>query len=321
MFKPSTTRKPVTLDADPLVYHAPQKAKRGEANFIMSRSELEKFAACHRKWIRGIPNETTNALTWGNLLDVVALTPKAVENVFAIAPETYETDGMKCPKCGNVTDAKTCGKCKVERVKVKVQKPWNLNSETCSEMAEKWRKEGKTVISKELLSDAWKANARLMEDEEIRVIFESSDKQVSVAVDWHDPDTGLIIPFKCLLDIVPKPKSEHGDTIYDLKSTASADAKKWAKQVFNDGLFFQGAVYTDAMNAASGLGYKSFGHVISESEEPYEPTNRVLEYEWLVMGRADYKAALAKYCRCLKSGIWPGYDRDLTQMSSWMLRD
>lgn len=321
MFKPSSKLQPVVFGADPALYHAKQKAEKGTPEYVMSRTELELFAACPRKWIRGIPRSVTNAMKWGDVVDVVALTPKNVEKVFAITPDTYETDGMKCPKCGSVTDSAKCAKCKVDRVKSKVTKDWSMQSDTCRSWVESQELSGKRVISKELLSEAWKAHARLKEDEECSAILEASQTQVAVYVDWHDKETGLVIPCKCLLDLVPDPKSEFGDTLWDLKTSASAEPKRWQRQVFNDGLFFQAAMYLDAMNAASGLKYRSFGHIISESDEPYECADRILESEWLDTGRIDYKSALARYCRCMKSGIWPGYTRDLVPMSSWMLKE
>ncbi len=319
-FRPSSTLPPVVFDADPAVYHAPQKARRGSPEFVMSRSQLERFAQCPRKWIRGAETESTAAMSWGSLVDCLVLTPQHFEAVYAIAPTTYETTGMMCPVCKSVTDSKKCRTCKTDRIESPVRKDWNLNSETCQEWVKAQQTAGKTITSEGRVSDAWKAIARLNEDEEIKAILDCSKRQVAVNVEWHD-DSEIVVPFHCLLDLVPDPKSPFGDTIFDLKTTDSADGAKWAKTVYNWNLAFQAALYLDAMNASAGTKYRNFGHVISEADEPYECTHRLLSAEFLDLGRADYMAALKRYCRCLKSNIWPGFDTDIVEPSAWMVKN
>ncbi len=142
---------------------------------------------------------------------------------------------------------------------------------------------------------------------------------MALNVEWHDDDTGLIIPFKCLLDIVPDPKSDYGDTLFDLKTTDNAHGLKWPRQVFNFGLHYQAAVYLDAMNAAAGAKYRNFGHIIQESEPPYEPTHRVLSAEFMDLGRIDYQLNLKRYAWSLKNNIWSGYDTAICDLESWMI--
>jgi len=319
MFKPSTTRQPVIFDADPTTYHLAQSDARGTVGYTMSRGELRKFAACPQKWLRGSKVKQSGAMAWGSLVDTLVLTPDKLMAAYTIEPAEYETTGMECPSCGSVTDSKKCRKCKRDRVEITMLKPWSNNSDTCAEWLEARRSEGKTPISSDLLEQARIANDRLMEDAEIRSILDGSRKQVAVYVDWHDKETGLIIPFKCLLDIVPTPESDHGDTIYDLKTTDDASGIKWPKTVFNHGLHYQSAVYLDAYNAASGLNYRNFGHVIQESEPPYEPTHRLLAQEFLDLGRSQYQANLSFYCWCIANNKFPGYDTAICELESWMI--
>jgi len=53
---------------------------------------------------------------------------------------------------------------------------------------------------------------------------------------------------------------------------------------------------------------KVFLHVIVENVPPFEPARRMLSEAFIAVGRARYVAALERYCECLKSGDWPGYD-------------
>jgi hypothetical protein len=204
-------------------------------------------------------------------------------------------------------------------VEQEVEMEWSNNSDTGKAWKADQEKEGKTVVSEDKLSDAWKAVARLKQDEEIAGIMAVSKTQVQVNVEWHD-ESGIVVPFKCLLDVAPDPASGFGDTLYDLKSTKDAAAKWWTKQVFNDGLYYQAGVYYDAMNA-TGMKYRNFGHIIQESFAPYEPTVRPLTFEFLQVGINQYREDLKRYCKCLKTGKWPGYDRDPVDVELWMIRE
>jgi len=321
MFKPSTTRQPVIFDAEPSVYHATQSDARGTPGYVMSRGELRKFASCPRKWLRGTRTQVSGAMKWGSIIDTLVLTPDLFMGQFAVTPPDYQTSGMQCPGCGTVTDSKKCRDCKLDRVETVVTKPWSANSATCNEWMEAQKASGKTIISPDLLEEARIAKARLLEDEEIKSIIEGSRKQVAVNVDWHDETTGIVVPFKCLLDIVPDPDGDHGDTLYDLKTTDDANGIKWPRTVFNFGLHYQAACYLDALNAAGGFKYRNFGHVISESEPPYEPTHRLLAQEFIDLGRDRYQTNLRFYCWCLANNTWPGYDTAVTEMEAWMLKD
>ncbi len=89
--------------------------------------------------------------------------------------------------------------------------------------------------------------------------------------------------------------------------------------MFNDGLNYQAALYLDAYNAASGLKYRNFSHVISENEPPYEPTWRMLAVEFLQIGRDHYQSDLKRYCYALKHGTFRGYDTAIVEPEAWML--
>jgi len=319
MFRPSSTLKPVIYDVNPEEYHAPQKAARGTPEFVMSRTELELFAICPRKWQRGIPRKQTDSLTWGSLLDVIVLTPQHFEHLYAPHPEKYATKRMKCPKCESLSDSATCKACKTPRVEVDVELSWNWNSTHCIAWGKEQMQQGWTPVNPETCSEAWAAAARLKEDPEIVAILEASKKQVQVNVEWVDEDSGIVIPFKALIDILPDAQSEFGNTIWDFKTSRDASMNKWTRQLFTDGLHFQAAIYLDAVNAALGLEYRHFGHIISENTKPYEPVARPMHDDWLVMGRTDYRMAFDRYVKAVKTGVFPGYSNDCATPEPWML--
>lgn len=317
-FQKSATLPSVVYGADQAAYHKQgAQYSRGDARRTMSRSELSDFAKCPRKWLRGIPDESTNDMAWGSLVDAAFLTPDQFETIYAIADETYPSEGMECPVCKSVTSAKTCRTCKVDRVKVTVQKEWDWNASFCSEWRAEQVKAGKKVVKSSTASEAWKAAARLKEDGEIQDIMKDAKTQVQINVDWHDNYTGLIIPFRCLLDVLPS--AALSDTIWDFKATNDASVRKWQRTVYEYELHIQASIYMMAVNVATGLNFKNFGHIIQESSEPYEPVCRILTFEFVSIGKKDFTYQMERYCRCLKSGNFPGYDDSPVDAEAWMI--
>lgn len=325
MFKPSSTLAPVVFDADPTTYHKiGEQFSRGDARRTMSQSQLWEFAQCPRRWLRGIPKEDTEPMAHGSLVDCLFLTPQKFERDYAVAPEKYESEGMECQTegCvakGSVTDAKTCGKCRQPRVKVTIEKEWDWNATYCSEWRDEQKKAGKVVVKNDAAIKGHTANAALNEDSEIAMIRESCKAQVQFNVEWHCSETGLVIPFKALIDLLSDPEREYGSTIWDLKTTNDARMKEWQRRVYLDGLHFQAGAYMLAVNSVVEKKYKQFGHIISESKAPFEPTFRHLTVEFLQLGENDFTSAMRLYCQCLAKGKFPGFDRDMVDMAAWMI--
>jgi hypothetical protein len=181
-------------------YHQPVE-RRGQKDFIMSPSAMKLFHANPRKWIKGFVPKDTEAKTWGNLIDLLILTPNLFDKRYAIIPEKYETTELKCPSCGSVTEAKKCQKCKVERVESAVTKDWSWASDTCNAwIAAQGAKE---CITGQLLHEAETAVKEMMDDEDVADYVKASRPQVQVVGEWHDPATGLVVPVQCLIDAEP----------------------------------------------------------------------------------------------------------------------
>lgn len=289
---------------DPSKYHAfGSDFKRGEANYVMSRSELKKFAQCPRRWLIGTAEESSDAMEWGSLMDCVVLTPNRVAEIYAVEPATYPAKGKK-------------------KDDPEIQKPWTYQADHCKTWRADRRAEGKEPVKsegKESLSEAWKAAKRLIDDSHIDLFLQVSKRQVWINVEWADEETGIVVPIKCLLDLVPDPSSEFGDTLGDLKTTCNASYRAWCKQVYNEGWHTQASLYLDAYNVASGLKYRNFEHQISENFAPYEPTHRMLSSEFLLLGRVEYQRQLKSYCQCLKTGIFQGYDCSIAEPDQYMI--
>lgn len=301
---------------DPDVYHA-QEYERGDARLAMSPSSLKAFGQCPARWRAGYNPPDTEAKAFGSLVDCLALTPELFAARYAVHPANYQASGMECPKCKTVTDAKSCRKCGCERVTVSVTKEWNFNADVC----EAWRvQQGKReIVSPAQLDEAQKAVAALMRDEVIKAFLSASDRQVMVTAEWHDEATGIVLPVRCLMDLVPRVGTEFDKSLGDLKTTRSAALKSFTRYAFTMGYHIQGAFDLDMFVAATGQDRCNWCFVLQENYPPFQTGKRLLSEDFLTLGRVQYRQLLASYCACLKSGVWPGYDDTDEAIQGWSL--
>ena len=316
-------------------YHAmKQEVKRGDPAFVMSPSSLKKFSELPCRWVKDSDEDQSDAQFWGNLIDCLVLTPKAFGERYAIVPETYTSIGMQCPVCKTVTDSQKCQKCKVERVRVEVQKPWRAGSEFTDGWVEERKKQGFEVLRNETLTSAKTAIQSLTEDDQIRGWIEACETQVLVTGEWLDEGTGLTIPVSALLDFVPRSDSEFASCLGDFKTARSVHPRKFERQAFDFGYHIQAAFDLDIFNAAARAENPNcrerdtWCFVAQESDAPY--TSNLLLFGqdgnqglpgFVEMGRearwGGYQGILSNYCKCLKSGYWPRYSDMFNSVQGW----
>ena len=280
--------KVVSVTTNPEEYFP--NAERCTISYAMSSSSLKAFSVCPSKYKAGVEDNETESKKFGSLLDCLVLTPSQMRSRFAIQPETYTNDKGET-------------------------KPWSNNSNSCKT----WKKENadRTIITQQQLSECASAVLRMSTDQKIASFIKESDTQVWVTGEYSDEDTGLVIPMRCLIDLVPKSESEYGLCIGDIKTTRSAVIADWTRDVFKFGYHVQAAFNLDLYNAATGEDRTTFCHVVQENTPPYEPARRMLDLEFIEMGRNEYRGALLNYCKCLKSGIFPSYDDTDESSQGW----
>ena len=334
------------LKAEPGIYHGCKPAdyfklgvvredgsiiERGSSEYIMSRSSLRDFARCPQAWQLGLPRKASKAFAWGSLIDGMLLTPDMLDELIVVQPETYsnapekgrfilstEFDGEWNPR------TKACREWKKEKESMgwKIytpeqyaeaceEKKWNANSDYCKKWIESVPAEV-DVISSGMMAEAEKAMLRIEEDVRFSHILGISQTQTVIVWDWTCPVSGEIIRCKAMLDIVPP--AETG-VLLDLKTTVDAHPVAWSHHVKKYGYHYQGAMYMDGYNAAAdAMGqddYRdTFGHLIQESSAPYETARRVLENDWITVGRVEYEADLMRYATCRVTGNFPGYSEN-----------
>lgn len=279
-----TNARIVGVNVDPLIYHAPN-ANRGDAKLVMSASQLKDFAGCPKRWRDGYEGEDTKSTDWGSLIDCLALTPNEIEKRFAVCPEFY-------------ADAKT-GE----------NKPWNFNSNACKQ----WKEAnfGKQIVKHRDWEEANNALVVMRRDETICDVIDCSEKQVQLMCNYEDAETGVTVPLKCLLDLVPDCRHERlGNSLVDLKTLRSAHPRAWKNQVNEYGYDLSAALYLDAYNSGTvdqDLRADS-RFVIQENVFPWLTGLRMLSSEFIEAGRRKYLAALALYSKCISENKWPSHE-------------
>lgn len=313
-----TTARIVAVGANPESYHA-QVVERGDPKWIMGSGSLREFDRCPDRWLRGYENPDTKAKEWGSLLDCLLLTPEQFESRYAERPATYTHYKMVCPECGSVSDAKSCRKCHVDRLRTRFDDDWNALAKECKEWKE--QQEGKVIVTAEQCEEAHKAKGRLLADPILAGFIGACDTQVWIASEWHDPDTGLVIPCRALPDFVARADSEFPKVCGDLKTTRNASPMAWQRWCYQAGYHVQAAFHLDQLQAAKPEEVRdSWVFVVQENFPPYQIGRRMLSQDFLQLGRLTYQRALRNYCLSLKNNIWPDYDaHDEALQGGWTL--
>lgn len=308
--------KILSVDTDSRAYHDPEKKlKRSDPAYVMSSSSLRDFWVCPDRWRTPIvaedgsvsycEREETDATWWGNLFDCMVLTPKHFHKVYAVLP----------PDAPGKPTKKQRG--------AKKQSPETIESI-------KWwdgflkENEGREIISESDLFKVNQAARRFLSYPGNRSFIEGCFKQVWIRGEWHDPETKMVLPVQCLVDLLPDLESEQaivdplfGKCAGDVKSTKNAHPMSWEKWAHGVGYDVQAAWNTDLILAAEPRReITSFEFLLCENYPPWQPARESMQNDMLDdnpdlydvnSGRRQYKKMMADYCKCLKTGIWPDY--------------
>lgn len=285
MKNPISSARIVAVDYDSRNYTR-QSSERGAKDYVMSRSALTEFAACPSRWVRTTDTEDeTKSTLFGSLVDCLLTDRIRFLERFAIRPEKYPVVDKKGEPTGE-------------------EKDWNSNSNWCKEWIASQK--GKSCIPKELYGAAQEAIQRVDGDAVLSAILHDCDYQVYICGEYVDNETGLSIPVKALLDIVPKGTLEN--SIIDFKTSRCGCPKSWGRELFKHGYHVQAAMQLDLYNAATGEARSDFRHIVLENFKPFEVSKPYLDSAFVTLGRNTYLSALQLYARCLAENHWASYD-------------
>jgi PDDEXK-like domain of unknown function (DUF3799) len=130
---------------------------------------------------------------------------------------------------------------------------------------------------------------------------------------FTDPEIGA--PCKC------RPDFEHpAGIIIDLKSTEDASPDGFGRSSYNYRYHVQAPFYMDGLNVDAGFEkITAFVFIAVEKNPPYNVGVYFADEGSIELGRRDYKANLARYMQCLKTGEWPAYSAKIEplQIPTW----
>lgn len=287
----------IAVDADPRKYQA-QAAEPGDPKRVLSRSDLVRFGRCPAKWIRGIPEKESKSMRFGTLVDCWWLTPQHWDERVAVRPEKYPHEDKKTGE--------------------KTMKDWAGQSNWCKAWMAEAEKSGKTITGLEERSEVFKAVDSLRAVDCYKELETEWYTQVWCEAEHTDQATGLTITAKVLLDILPsRENATYGKCLADLKTCRRANLRTITREVFEFGYHVQAALSTDLYELASGEDRPDWLLVLVENEAPYHTEPSILAADYVELGRSYYMRQIARYCQCLKSGVWPPYEPGAERLGPW----
>lgn len=296
----------VGFDIAPSRYET-ETEQRGSPGLTVRAHILGEILRNAQRWVKGYESPESKSKKFGSVLDCLLLTPTQWPKRYAVVP----ADAPKKPT----------------KTQINAKKP---SPETVA--AIEWWDDfialnPGEIISQEINGSVHSAINRLREDKLIADLIDCSNHSVMVTADWQDSETGLTVPVKALLDILPP--SDHpvfGGSLWDLKTTTNASPHSFSRDAQKYNYALQGAFYADLWNAATGEQRHDFGHVVIENFHPFEFRSPppLLSQRFLNHGKLLYQRALSIYCKALDSGEWPSYDRKagdwpITDCDEWYL--
>jgi len=130
---------------------------------------------------------------------------------------------------------------------------------------------------------------------------------------WIEQETGLKL--KC------RPDYLNDKFCTDVKSTRSAKAYPFARDILNLGYHISQAMYLDGIKQCTGRDVQ-FRYIAVEKTPPYLCAVYELSDESAEIGRIKYRELLHKLADCLDKDVWPGLENNFDlSLPAWALDD
>lgn len=178
-------------------------------------------------------------------------------------------------------------------------KPWSGQSNWCKAWLAEQAAAGKVVITDTEIGHIRHIAKSLERKEAIRLGILNG--RIERSLFCKDGDIWL----KARPDVVP---NDSGDFV-DLKTAASVDDESLSKAIFNHGYHVQAGLLRMIVRQILGAdAFSSFTFVFVEKAPPYDVRVMQLKDEDIDLGERQARVAIETVKRCLKEGVWPGFD-------------
>lgn len=141
-----------------------------------------------------------------------------------------------------------------------------------------------------------------------KVLDETKTKIEHTAV-WHDDYAGDTVRVR------PDVIREDMELMLDVKTARDASPRGFQKAIAEYGYHVQEALYTQGWERAGGKPIRATVFLVYESEPPFLHALYELPPSAILEGQSIVIRALSTYGECLKSGKWPGYPEEVTELA------
>ena len=156
-------------------------------------------------------------------------------------------------------------------------------------------RDGRELITKEWLDNAWRVVETLTVDAEIRGFLSTACQSPHF---WVDSEHGVECRYK------PDLESE---VLIDLKKGASAHPRAFASQAYKLGYDVQASHYSAGYAEKHGKAPERFGFLVWEWSEPYDYAMIWCDDDYMAMGADRRREAIERILECRASGVWPSH--------------
>lgn len=166
----------------------------------------------------------------------------------------------------------------------------------------------RTVLSQEQWDQLHAMRDAVMAHPAANALLTGCPGKAELSVYWVDPVTGVLC--RCRPDWW-----RDDDLLVDLKTTDDASPEGFAKSIANWRYDVQDPMYQDGVQLATGRKPRGFVFIAVEKKYPHAVGVYVLDDESRELGRAQYRADLARYAECQANDTWPGYGDKIQSIS------
>jgi len=163
-------------------------------------------------------------------------------------------------------------------------------------------KSGKEIVTQ----DQWRSCQRIIEEINkhpwLSKAISGGHKEQPA---WFEHETGVHITMR--MDYYhPAMGAQKRPVVIDLKKVNNSEPRYFSKQIFDNGLYIQAAVYVDCIKKITGV-EPLYAWACVEDSPPYSVEVYAADFGMLEAGRAVYNKMIIKYLECKASNKWPGY--------------
>ncbi|HUQ93846.1 MAG TPA: PD-(D/E)XK nuclease-like domain-containing protein [Bryobacteraceae bacterium] len=140
-------------------------------------------------------------------------------------------------------------------------------------------------------------------------ILDGTKAKIEHTAVWEDKLTGTLC--RCRPDTI----REDMNLMLDVKTARDASPRGFQKAIAEYGYHVQEALYTQGWQYAGGKPIDAVIFLVYETEPPFLHALYELPPSAVAEGHAIARHTIDLYAECLKTGTWPGYSQEVTELA------